>query len=94
MKLKDVLAGGALPALEKNVDIKDVLTGGLIPAVAKGRADRRAEKAKRLEEEDAMRIKRQIDMAGAAQMFEGGKTSRRRPLDGASVKGKTKGRIV
>ena len=94
MKLKDILAGGALPALAKNVDIKDVLTGGLIPAAVKGRADRRAEKEKRLEEEDAMRVQRQIAMAGADRMFGGGKTSRKRPIDGAAVKGKTNVRIV
>jgi len=92
MKLKDIFGGGALSLVAKN---PEVLTKGLIPAIVdKKRADRSAEKEKRLEEEDAMRVQRQIDMAGADRMFGGGKTSRKRPIDGAAVKGKTKGRIV
>jgi hypothetical protein len=92
MKLKDIFGGGALSLVAKN---PEVLTKGLIPAIVdKKRADRSAEKAKRLEEEEAMRTQRHIDGALAAQMFAGGKTSRKRPIDGAAVRGKTKGRIV
>ena len=79
----EALANPGGSARDLSRDVSDLI---------KDQMERRRFKEKRRNFEKA--LKGPLGPADAIDFSAGGKTSRRKPIDGAAVKGKTKGRIV